>query len=33
MFPESDQSTKTNLKLLKFDNKLISKKNTRNWND
>ena len=32
MFPEQDQTTKTNLRMFKFDNKLISKKKTCNGN-
>ena len=32
MFPEQDQSPKTNLRMSKFDNKLIWKKNTCNRN-
>ena len=39
MFPEQDQSAKANLRMFKFDNKLIWKKNTCNgdhlgaWDD
>ena len=32
MFPEQDQTTKTNLRMFKFDNELISKKKTCNGN-
>ena len=32
MFPEQDQSPKTNLRMFKFDDKLIWKKNTCNRN-
>ena len=30
MFPEQDQSPKTNLRMFKFDNKFIWKSNTCN---
>ena len=33
IFHEQDHSPKTNLKMFKFDNKLISKKNTCSRND
>ena len=32
IFPEQDQSPKTDLRVFRFDNKLISKKNTCNGN-
>ena len=32
IFPEQDQSPKTNLRMFKFDNKLISKENSCNGN-
>ena len=32
MIPEQDQSLHTNLRMFKFDNKLISKKKTCNGN-